>query len=259
MRPPAAAQRPGHRATTANAQAIYPFVAEGGLGGRGVLHRPRPLRRLVHLRPVRALRAARHSATRTCSSSARSARRKSSLVKTLPATARRCSAASRGSRPEGRVRPARPRARRRADPARARAATVRLNPIGARDGLGGAAQPAAGARRQRARPAARARGGGGAARGASRAQRRASPSRRCPRVVELLLRPTDDDGRAARDDAGTSSPMARPRRRARAAAALRGRPARDVRRADDARAASSTAAPSCSTCRRSTTRGARRS
>ncbi|HEX8104579.1 MAG TPA: hypothetical protein VF533_18325 [Solirubrobacteraceae bacterium] len=30
------AERDGHRATTANAQAIYPFVAEGGLGGRGV-------------------------------------------------------------------------------------------------------------------------------------------------------------------------------------------------------------------------------
>ncbi len=30
------AQRPGHRATTANLQAVYPFVAEGGLGGRGV-------------------------------------------------------------------------------------------------------------------------------------------------------------------------------------------------------------------------------
>ena len=29
------AERDGHRATTANAQAIYPFVAEGGLGGRG--------------------------------------------------------------------------------------------------------------------------------------------------------------------------------------------------------------------------------
>ncbi len=30
------AEREGHRATTATAQAIYPFVAEGGLGGRGV-------------------------------------------------------------------------------------------------------------------------------------------------------------------------------------------------------------------------------
>ena len=30
------ATRPGHRATTANLQAIYPFVAEGGLGGQGV-------------------------------------------------------------------------------------------------------------------------------------------------------------------------------------------------------------------------------
>jgi type IV secretory pathway VirB4 component len=32
----AAARRPGHRATTATLQSIYPFVAEGGLGGRGV-------------------------------------------------------------------------------------------------------------------------------------------------------------------------------------------------------------------------------
>ena len=32
---PAIAERDAHRATTANAQAIYPFVAEGGLGGRG--------------------------------------------------------------------------------------------------------------------------------------------------------------------------------------------------------------------------------
>ncbi len=30
------AEREGHRATTATAQAIYPFAAEGGLGGRGV-------------------------------------------------------------------------------------------------------------------------------------------------------------------------------------------------------------------------------
>ena len=29
-------ERPGHTATTAHAQAAYPFVAEGGLGGRGV-------------------------------------------------------------------------------------------------------------------------------------------------------------------------------------------------------------------------------
>src|SRR5215213_4441200 len=31
------AERDAHRATTANAQAIYPFVAESGLGGRGAL------------------------------------------------------------------------------------------------------------------------------------------------------------------------------------------------------------------------------
>jgi type IV secretory pathway VirB4 component len=31
-----AAERPGHRNTTRHAQAIYPFVASGGLGGRGV-------------------------------------------------------------------------------------------------------------------------------------------------------------------------------------------------------------------------------
>ena len=30
------AQRPGHRVTTRHAQAIYPFMAAGGLGGRGV-------------------------------------------------------------------------------------------------------------------------------------------------------------------------------------------------------------------------------
>jgi hypothetical protein len=35
-RRPRLAERPGHRATTATAQAVYPFVAEGGLGGRGV-------------------------------------------------------------------------------------------------------------------------------------------------------------------------------------------------------------------------------
>jgi type IV secretory pathway VirB4 component len=29
-------ERPGHRATTRHLQAAYPFVAEGGLGGRGV-------------------------------------------------------------------------------------------------------------------------------------------------------------------------------------------------------------------------------
>jgi type IV secretory pathway VirB4 component len=31
-----AAERPGHRSTTRHAQAIYPFMAAGGLGGRGV-------------------------------------------------------------------------------------------------------------------------------------------------------------------------------------------------------------------------------
>jgi type IV secretory pathway VirB4 component len=35
MRPPRAA-RPAHRATTRHAQAIHPFIAAGGLGGRGV-------------------------------------------------------------------------------------------------------------------------------------------------------------------------------------------------------------------------------
>ncbi len=30
------AERPGHRCTTRHAQAIYPFLAAGGLGGRGV-------------------------------------------------------------------------------------------------------------------------------------------------------------------------------------------------------------------------------
>ena len=29
-------ERPGHRATTRHLQAAYPFMAEGGLGGRGV-------------------------------------------------------------------------------------------------------------------------------------------------------------------------------------------------------------------------------
>jgi len=33
---PLAAERPGHRATTRHLQAAYPFMAEGGLGGRGV-------------------------------------------------------------------------------------------------------------------------------------------------------------------------------------------------------------------------------
>src|SRR4051794_41948195 len=32
----AKSERPGHSATTANIQAAYPFVADGGLGGRGV-------------------------------------------------------------------------------------------------------------------------------------------------------------------------------------------------------------------------------
>src|SRR2546430_13828889 len=32
----ASAHRPGHRCTTRHAQAIYPFMAAGGLGGRGV-------------------------------------------------------------------------------------------------------------------------------------------------------------------------------------------------------------------------------
>ncbi len=35
-RAPMSAERPGHRCTTRHAQAIYPFMATGGLGGRGV-------------------------------------------------------------------------------------------------------------------------------------------------------------------------------------------------------------------------------
>ena len=31
-----AAERPGHRSTTRHAQAVYPFMTAGGLGGRGV-------------------------------------------------------------------------------------------------------------------------------------------------------------------------------------------------------------------------------
>src|ERR1700683_1654379 len=34
-RPAVSATRPGHRVTTRHAQAIYPFTAGGGLGGRG--------------------------------------------------------------------------------------------------------------------------------------------------------------------------------------------------------------------------------
>jgi type IV secretory pathway VirB4 component len=33
---PSRAERPGHRCTTRHAQAVYPFIAGGGLGGRGV-------------------------------------------------------------------------------------------------------------------------------------------------------------------------------------------------------------------------------
>jgi type IV secretory pathway VirB4 component len=33
---PRAVERPGHRCTTRHAQAIYPFIAAGGLGGRGM-------------------------------------------------------------------------------------------------------------------------------------------------------------------------------------------------------------------------------
>jgi type IV secretory pathway VirB4 component len=33
---PRAAERPGHRCTTRHAQAVYPFIAAGGMGGRGV-------------------------------------------------------------------------------------------------------------------------------------------------------------------------------------------------------------------------------
>ena len=35
-----AAERPGHRTTTRHAQAIYPFIAAGGLGGARGVHRP---------------------------------------------------------------------------------------------------------------------------------------------------------------------------------------------------------------------------
>ena len=43
--------QPGHRLTTAHIQAAYPFVAEGGLGGRGVYIGSDLFARL----PVRAL------------------------------------------------------------------------------------------------------------------------------------------------------------------------------------------------------------
>ena len=42
-------ERPGHQATTAHFQAVYPAVAEAGLGCAGRLHRPRHARRQLRL------------------------------------------------------------------------------------------------------------------------------------------------------------------------------------------------------------------
>ena len=174
------------------------------------------------------------SATRTCSSSARSARasRRSSR--------RTCSARRLFGRvpwiadPKGEYAPLARRARRRADPARPR--RRRPTQPDRRGGrLGRAARAAPRACRRRAGPTARARGGRRAPRGAAHGRTRSCDEPTLPAWSRC------SSGRPARWPTGWSR---RPSAlagacatgRARTAAAVRRRPARDVRRADDARA-----------------------
>ncbi len=249
------AERDGHRATTANAQAIYPFVAEGGLGGRGVYIGTRPLRRLVLLRPVGALRAAR---AHQPEHARRRRGRRGQVVAGQDAT----SSARRvfGRRPwivdpKGEYAPlARALG---VEPIRlVPAARVRLNPLAARRRLGAPAEPAARGRRRRARAPAGARGGG-ALREALRVLDATQPAEpTLPGRRRAAAPPDRRDGGRARHHAAASSPRRARERRSALAAAVRGRPARDVRRPDDAGPRPRRAASSCSTSRRSTLRDA---
>ena len=70
-----AAERPGHRCTTRHAQAIYPFMAAGGLGGRGVfIGRDSAAARSVLTRGSSTATARSTTRTRSCSASSGRAR-----------------------------------------------------------------------------------------------------------------------------------------------------------------------------------------
>ena len=248
-RPPA--KRPGHRATTATFQSIYPFVAEGGPRRPWRVHRPRPLRRLVRLRPVLALRAADPDQPQH----ARHRRGRLGQVvagQVLPAPPGAIWSTSVDQRPEGRVRRAGSCARCRPDPSGTRRGGPR-QPDRSPRGLVRTTRAPPGHRRELVEQVPRAGGAWGAARGHPRAQPRAagadaprrSSSSCCARRPAW---PTVSRRRRR------ALPMRVARRRARPAAALRGRAPRHVRRPHHARPRLSWPRASSSTSPLSTTR-----
>ena len=162
-------ERHGHRATTANAAAIYPFFAESGLGARGA-YIGRDLHGAAFTYDPFVLYEQRAISNPNLLDRGRG--RLGQVVARqdvpLPPGAVRSRALDRGS--EGRVRAPCQRARRRADPALpGRRGPTQPDHQGGR--LGRTARPAPRARRRRARPKARAGGGGRGARGAADGER----------------------------------------------------------------------------------------
>ena len=239
-------ERPGHRATTANAQAIYPFFAENGLGDGGVLIGT-DLHGSAFTYDPFVLYERRVVSNPNLLVAGEVGAGKSSLVKTYLYRQALFGRVPWIADPKGEYGPLAEALG--VEPIRlVPGGDVRLNPIARDAGWDGQLSLlralAAGALARRARPG----GGGRAARGAARRQRRrggrADAARR-RRAAVPAARTRWPSGSSRRQRAREACA----RRRARAAAALRGRPARHVRRPDDARACDSTGARSCSTSR----------
>ena len=204
-----AAASPGHRTTTAHLQAAYPFVAEGGLGGRGVYIGRDAYGGSFCYDPWELY--GRELTSPNAVVIGIVGRAKSSLVKTYVFRQAVFGRQAWIVDVKGEYEPL-AEALGVSPIALSPGGGIRLNPLTPRGGPEAPAQPPLLGRRRGARTAAHAGGearGSGGARACSSARR--STSRRCPSVVDVLLHPTDGDGRRARD-AGRELAAGRPRR-----------------------------------------------
>ena len=219
-------ERPGHRATTRHLQAAYPFMAEGGLGGRGVhigtdanggafVYDPWELYGSWLTNPNMLV-------------GGQIGKGKSSFVKTYIYRQAVFPRLAWILDPKGEYGPLAHALG--CEPIRLEPnGPVRLNPLTPSAGLERTSPAAQGGRRRRAAPAADRPPSRGALREALRivAAKTAEPT--LPEIAALLLRPTA----RARRPAGHRRPhpgRGRPRRRAGAPGPLRGRAGRHVRR-----------------------------
>ena len=154
------AERDAHRATTANAQAIYPFVAESGLGGRGALIGIDLHGAAFSYDPF-VLYEQRVISNPNMFVAGEVGSGKSSLVKTYLFRQAVFGRIPWVADPKGEYAPLAHALGERADPARARRRRAAQS-AHARRGLGRSAQPAAGAGRRRPRASPRTRRGRGA-------------------------------------------------------------------------------------------------